>query len=107
MKAYLEVPVREAAEVWVNGERAGFLWHPPYTIDVARWLLRAGKNNLRIIVGNTAINSLAGRVLPTYRLLHQRYGERFVPLDMVNLEALRSGILGGLRLDLDRVVTAP
>src|SRR6266576_419604 len=80
MKAYLEVPVREAAEVWVNGERAGFLWHPPYTIDVARWLLRAGKNNLRIIVGNTAINSLAGRVLPTYRLLHQRYGERFVPL---------------------------
>jgi len=106
MKAYLEVPVREAAEVWVNGERAGFLWHPPYTIDVTR-LLRAGENNLRIIVGNTAINSLAGRALPTYRLLHQRYGERFVPQDMVNLEALPSGILGGLRLDLDRVVTVP
>jgi len=26
MKAYLEVPVREAAEVYVNGERAGFVW---------------------------------------------------------------------------------
>jgi hypothetical protein len=106
MKAYLEVPVREAAEVYVNGERAGFVWHPPYTIDVTR-LLRAGKNNLRIIVGNTAINSLAGRALPTYRLLNQRYGERFVPQDMVNLEALPSGILGGLRLDLDRVALAP
>ncbi len=53
------------------------------------------------------LNSLTGRALPTYRLLHQRYGERFVPQDMVNLEALPSGILGGLRLDLDRVVTAP
>jgi hypothetical protein len=106
MKAYLEVPVREAAEVHVNGERAGFVWHPPYTIDVTR-LLRVGKNNVRIIVGNTAINSLAGRTLPTYRLLKQRYGERFVPQDMVNLEALPSGILGGLRLDLDRVVLVP
>ncbi len=106
MKAYLEVPVREAAEVCLNGERAGFVWRPPYAIDVTR-LLRVGKNNLRIIVGNTAINSLAGRTLPTYRLLKQRYGERFVPQDMVNLEALPSGILGGLRLDLDRVVLAP
>jgi len=106
MKAYLEVPVREAAEVCLNGERAGFVWRPPYAIDVTR-LLRVGKNNLRIIVGNTAINSLAGGTLPTYRLLKQRYGERFVPQDMVNLEALPSGILGGLRLDLDRVVQAP
>jgi len=84
----------------------GSCGNPPYTIDVTR-LLRTGKNNLRIIVGNTAINSLAGRALPTYRLLNQRYGERFVPQDMVNLEALPSGILGGLRLDLDRVALAP
>jgi hypothetical protein len=58
MKAYFEAPVREAAEVYLNGERAGFVWRPPYTIEVTR-LLRAGENDLRIVVGNTAINSLA------------------------------------------------
>jgi hypothetical protein len=99
MRAYFEGPVREAAEVFVNGERAGFVWLPPYTIDVTRFL-RAGKNSLRIIVGNTAINSLAGRALPTYRLLNERFGERFVPQDVETLQALPSGILGGLRLDL-------
>ena len=99
MKAYFEGPVREAAEVYVNGERAGFVWRPPYTVDVTK-SLRPGENTLRIIVGNTAINSLAGRALPTYRLLNQRYGERFVPQDMANLQALPSGILGGLRLNL-------
>ncbi len=101
MKAYYEGPVREAAEVYVNGERAGFVWRPPYTVDVTK-LLKAGKNSLRIIVGNTAINSLAGRALPTYRLLNERYGERFTPQDMGNLQALPSGIVGALRLDLER-----
>jgi hypothetical protein len=101
MRAYVEAPVREAAEVYVNGERAGFVWRPPYTIDVTRFL-KVGKNALRINVGNTAINSLAGRALPDYRLLNQRYGERFTPQDMSNLEVLPSGILGALQLDLDR-----
>ena len=99
MKAYFEGPIREAAEVYVNGERAGSVWRPPYTIDVTR-LLTVGKNNLRIVVGNTAINSLAGRALPTYRLLNERYGERFIPQDMKNLQALPSGILGDLELKL-------
>lgn len=101
MRAYYEGPVREAAEIYVNGERAGFVWRPPYAIDVTRFL-KAGENTLRIIVGNTAINSLAGRALPTYRLLNQRYGKRFEPQDMVNLEALPSGILGAVRLDLEQ-----
>jgi hypothetical protein len=106
MKAYFEGPVREAAEVYVNGDRAGFVWRPPYTIDVTK-LLKRGKNNLRIIVGNTAINSMAGRALPTYRLLNERFGARFTPQDMENLQALPSGILEGLRLDLERRSHAP
>jgi hypothetical protein len=106
MKAYFEGPIREAAEVYVNGKRAGFVWHPPYKVDVTS-LLAVGTNTLRIIVGNTAINSLAGRALPTYRLLDERYGERFVPQDMVNLQALPSGILGGLKLDMAHGVQAP
>ncbi len=101
MRAYWEGPVREAAEVFVNGKRAGFVWRPPYKLDVTT-LLAVGQNNLRIIVGNTAINLLAGRAPPTYRVLNQRYGERFAPQDMVNLQPLPSGILGGLRLNLEQ-----
>ena len=97
MRAYLESPVREAAEVYVNGQRAGVVWHPPYTVNLSS-LLKPGKNELRIVVGNTAINSLAGRALPDYRLLNDRYGERFVPQGMEHLQPLPSGILGGLRL---------
>jgi hypothetical protein len=106
MKAYFEGPIREAAEVYVNGERTGFVWHPPYKIDVTRFL-KVGKNNLRIVVGNTAINSLAGRALPTYLLLNERYGERFTPQDMANLQILPSGILGDLQLKLTPRGQAP
>jgi hypothetical protein len=97
LRAYLEGPVREAAEVFVNGQRAGVVWHPPYTLDVSAFL-KPGKNELRIVVGNTAINSLAGRALPDYRLLNDRYGERFVPQGMDNLQPLESGLVGRLRL---------
>jgi len=97
MRAFLEGPLRDAAEIYVNGQRAGVVWHPPYTIDLSS-LLKPGKNDLRIVVGNTAINSLAGRALPDYRILNDRYGERFVPQGMDNLQPLPSGILSGLRL---------
>ncbi len=97
MRAFLEGPLREAAEVYVNGQQAGVVWHPPYTIDLTPFL-KAGKNELRIVVGNTAINSLAGQALPDYRLLNDRYGERFVPQGMDNLQPLPSGLLAAPRL---------
>jgi hypothetical protein len=97
MQAYLEGPVRDAAEVYVNGKDAGVVWHPPYSIDITGWL-KPGKNELKIVVGNTAINALAGQALPDYRLLNDRYGERFVPQGMDHLQPLPSGILGELRL---------
>jgi hypothetical protein len=60
--------------------------------------VRTGQNELRIVVGNTAINSLAGQPLPNYRLLWERYGMLFVPQDMQNLKPLHSGILRPVRL---------
>jgi hypothetical protein len=99
MRAYLEGPVREAADIYVNGAHAGVVWHPPYRIDVSRFM-KAGRNELRIVVGNTAINTLAGCTLPDYRLLNDRYGERFVPQGMENLQPLPSGILDGVRLQI-------
>jgi hypothetical protein len=101
MRAYLDGPVREAAEIYINSKRAGVVWRPPYTIDISKFLA-PGQNNLRIIVGNTAINSLAGHALPTYRLLNQRYGQRFEPQDMKDLQPVPSGIVGNIELILSQ-----
>ncbi len=97
MWAYLGSPVREAAEVWVNGERAGVVWRPPYRLDISA-LVHPGANQLRVVAGNTAINALAGQSLPDYRLLWDRYGMLFVPQDMHDLRSLPSGILGPVTL---------
>jgi hypothetical protein len=97
MRAYLDSPVREAAQVFVNGRLAGYVWHPPFRLEVAL-LLRPGKNDLRIVVANSAINKLAATSLPTYRLLYDRYGVEFIPQDMRGLEPLPSGILGSVTL---------
>jgi hypothetical protein len=97
MRAYLESPVREAAAVYVNEKLAGYVWHPPFRVDVTK-LLRAGENRMRIVVGNTAINELAGTSLPDYRLLYSRYGVEFIPQGMENLEPLPSGMLGPVSL---------
>ncbi|NYF80363.1 glycosyl hydrolase [Granulicella arctica] len=96
-RALLESPIREAAVVFVNGQRAGSIWHPPYTLDMTAQL-HAGHNHLEIRVANLAINGLAGHTLPDYRLLNLRYGQRFVPQDMDNLQPLPSGILGPVKL---------
>ncbi len=97
MRAWLESPVREAALVYVNDQLAGPVWRPPYEVDVAK-LLRPGQNKIRVVVGNLAINQLAGQTLPDYRLLNIRYGVRFEPQDMEDLKPLPAGLLGPIRL---------
>lgn len=93
MRAFLESPIREAAVVIVNGKQAGYVWCPPYRVNITA-LLHPGSNHVEIRVGNLAINTLAGRDLPDYRLLNTRYGERFKPQNMEHLEPLPSGITG-------------
>ena len=97
MRTWYDPPLRDAAMVYVNGKLAGPVWHPPYQIDIKQFL-HQGTNELKIVVANTAINELAGRAAPDYRLLNLRYGEKFTPQDMDHLEPLPSGILGPLRL---------
>ena len=97
MQTYLDPPVREAAVIYVNDQRAGSLWCPPYRLDVTS-LLRSGKNAIRIVVGNTALNYMAGHKLPDYKLLNLRYGERFQPQDMDKIQVLPSGLTGPVRL---------
>ena len=97
MRAYLDSPVREAAAVYVNDQLAGYVWHPPFRVDVTK-LLKPGENRIRIVVENTAINELAGTAMPNYRLLYSRYGVEFIPQGMENLKPLPSGMLGAVSL---------
>ena len=99
MQARFEGPVREAAVVYVNEQRAGSVWCPPYAVEVTGFL-KQGDNAIRILVANTAVNHMAGRSLPDYRLLNQRYGKRFDPQDMDKIQPIPSGLLLG-RFSLD------
>jgi alpha-L-rhamnosidase len=97
MRAWLEGPIREAAVIHVNGQRAGSVWSPPYALDVTA-LLRPGRNRIHIEVANLAINNKAGQPLPNHRLLNQLYGERFTDQDMDKISPQPAGILGPVRL---------
>lgn len=97
MQTWLEAPVREAAVVYVNDRRAGSVWCPPYSLDISG-LLRRGENRIRILVGNLAINHMAGRRLPDYRLLGLRYGVRFEAQDMDKVQPVEAGLFGPIRL---------
>jgi hypothetical protein len=73
------------------------VWRPPYEVEVTG-LLRAGENRLEIIVSNLMINRMAGQPLPDYKDLIARYGDRFQPQDLENLQPVPSGLLGPIRL---------
>ena len=97
MRAWLDAPVRDAAVVYVNGVRAGAAWAPPYRVALGGYLV-AGRNTIRIEVANLAINAMANRALPDYRLLNLRYGLRFEPQDMDQVRAMPAGLLGPITL---------
>jgi hypothetical protein len=97
MQAWLDAPVRDAAVVFVNGQKAGSTWCPPYRVDITG-LLRPGVNKLRIVVANLALNYMAGQRQPDYRLLNLRFGERFQVQDMDKIRSEPSGLLGPIRL---------
>jgi hypothetical protein len=97
MRAMFESPVREAAQVYVNGRHAGAVWHPPYAVDVTGYL-QPGRNRIEVRVANLALNALAGHALADYRLLSARYGQRFVPQDTALIAPQPAGLLGHVRL---------
>ena len=97
VQAWIEAPVREAVVVTMNGARAGSVWCPPYALDVTGWL-RPGTKRLRLEVANLAINYMAGHALPDYKLLNLRYGTRFEPQDMDQVQPVPSGLFGPIAL---------
>ncbi len=97
MRAMLESPVREAAQIFVNGKPAGAVWKAPFEVDVTG-LLKPGENSLKIVVANLALNVLAKGPLPDYKELIAKYGDKFQAQDMQSVQVQPSGILGPVKL---------
>lgn len=97
MRAMMDGPVRDAAIVYVNGQRAGAVWCSPFEVTVGPYL-KAGENTIRIVAGNSALNVMAKGPLPDYKELTAKYGERFQPQDMQAVAPQPSGLLGPVRL---------
>jgi hypothetical protein len=98
MQAWYEPPVREAAILFVNGTQAGFLWHPPYRVDISS-LLKPGENSVELRVYNTAINAWSAQPPRDYHSLIEKYGDRFQMQDLDKVRPVSSGILGTIKLE--------
>lgn len=97
MHAFYEGPIREAALVVINGQSVGALWHPPYRLDVSKFL-KPGRNTIEIHVYNTALNAWAGIPPHDYKPLIEKYGDRFQMQDLQKVQTVPSGILGKIHL---------
>jgi hypothetical protein len=97
--ANLDAPVREAAVVYLNDQRVGSVWCPPYSIDVTG-KLKLGENKIRIEVANLAVNYMASIKLPNYDYegVTREFGNRFQPQNLNMIQPLPSGLLGPVRL---------
>jgi hypothetical protein len=100
MRAYYDPPIHEAALVTINGQIAGALWHPPYRLDVTRFL-HAGVNRVEIHVFNTALNAWSALPRHDYGPLIAKYGDRFQMQDLNRVMPISSGLLGEVRLVTD------
>nr|WP_128914888.1 glycosyl hydrolase [Granulicella sibirica] len=97
MHAYYDPPIREAALVTVNGQPAGALWHPPYRLDISKFL-KSGENKIELHVYNTALNAWSALPPHDYKPLIQKYGDRFQMQDLDKVQPIPSGILGKIYL---------
>jgi hypothetical protein len=96
MHAYYDPPIHEAALVTINGLPAGALWHPPYRLDVTKFL-HLGVNHVEFHVFNTALNAWSALPPRDYGPLIAKYGDRFQMQDLNQVMPISSGLLGDVR----------
>jgi hypothetical protein len=97
MRAYFDPPIREAALVSINGRQVGALWHPPYVLDVTKFL-KPGRNQIEIRIFNTALNAWSALPPHSYAPLIAKYGDRFQMQDLDKVIPISSGLLGSIHL---------
>jgi hypothetical protein len=90
---------RAVAQIWINGESAGTVLSPGQTLEITN-LLREGKNELKVVVGNTPVSRFLGLPDEDLKPLRAVYGGRFSAPEEKQLmpEPPPSGLLGPVRL---------
>ena len=99
--AAITQPIGDVAVVWVNGQRAGAAWCPPYSVDVTSFL-KPGANDIRIQVGNRAVNYLSTHAEPDMATVKSDprlgSGNRFSNPNMAGARVQPSGLLSVVQL---------
>ncbi len=85
--------VGDLAEVRVNGQQAGVLWHKPFRADISS-LLVAGENRLEIRVANRWVNRLIGDAQPGA----EKIAFTVTPTYAENATLRPAGLIGPVRL---------
>ena len=97
MYANFEPPLREAAILVINDQTVGALWHPPYRLDITKYL-KLGMNHIEIRVFNTALNAWSALPPRDYKPLIAKYKDRFQMMDLDKVAPIPSGIFGTVHL---------
>jgi len=85
--------VRDVADVFVNGQRAGVAWKAPYQVDVTGFL-RPGANSITVRVANLWVNRLIGDAQPGATKIAFTTG----PTYAADAPLRPSGLLGPVKL---------
>ncbi|MHA6615957.1 glycosyl hydrolase [Pseudonocardia sp. DLS-67] len=82
-RAEVTAPVGDVAQVLVNGDDRGWVWAPPYSVDVTG-ALRPGENTITVRVLNTGLGALraATGLDTTVEAVTRVYGKRFAMQDL-------------------------
>jgi hypothetical protein len=91
---FFDTPVKDAAEIRLNGQFVGRLWCPPYRLDLTG-KLRAGENHLEIEVFNRLSNRLAAGPCHDFAKLHDTFGQRFADIQDADLWLVHPAGLSG------------
>jgi hypothetical protein len=102
--------VKEIAEVFINGNNMGTVWHSPFEVDITDGILE-GKNTLIIEIVNTINNRLVGDAkLPVQ---YRRTSGNITKLPnawmtpFAEAPLLKSGLIGPVHLSMREVLIDP
>ena len=90
--------VNDIAEVWVNGQKAGGVWHAPWRIEIGR-LAKTGSNEVEIRVANRWINRLIGDAQPG---VEDKIGFTILPTYAADAPLRPSGLVGPVTLLVEK-----
>ncbi len=95
---FLDVPIKDAAEIFLNGKHIATLFCPPYRVDLTD-AIQPGANRLEIKVYNRLINALADGPRYDFSNIHRTFGQRFDEIqDFDSLAIEPAGLQGKVRL---------